>query len=54
MRTLFGAFCADEEDVEVRCMLAFSMLIGSHFIGAEHRSRSRPDVLKLALKRLLA
>jgi hypothetical protein len=35
-------------------MLAFSLFIGSHFIGAEHRSRSRSDVLKLALKRLLA
>jgi hypothetical protein len=30
------------------------MFIGSHFIRAEHGSRSRPDVLKLALKRLLA
>ena len=54
MRSLFGAFCADEEEVEVRCMLAFSMFIGSHFIAAEHGLRSRPDVLRLALKRLLA
>jgi AcrR family transcriptional regulator len=54
MRALFGVFCPDEEDVEVRCLLVFSMFIGSHFIGAEHDSRSRPDVLKLALKRLLA
>ena len=54
MRSLFGVFCADEEEIEVRCMLAFSMFIGSHFIGADHPSRSRPDVLKLALKRLLA
>src|SRR5829696_7098402 len=54
MRSLFGAFCADEEEVEVRCMLAFSMFIGSHFIAAEHGLRSRPDVLSLALKRLLA
>jgi hypothetical protein len=35
-------------------MLAFSMFIGSHFIAAEHGLRSRPDVLRLALKRLLA
>jgi AcrR family transcriptional regulator len=54
MRSLFGAFCADEEEVEIRCMLAFSMFIGSHFIAAEHGLRSRPDVLRLALKRLLA
>src|ERR687898_2312330 len=43
MRSLFGAFCADEDEIEVRCMLAFSMLIGSHFIAAEHGLRSRPD-----------
>ena len=54
MRSLFGAFCPDEEEVEVRCMLAFSMFIGSHFIAAEHGLRTRRDVLSLALKRLLA
>lgn len=54
MRSLFGAFCPVEEEVEVRCMLAFSMFIGSHFIAAEHGRRGRPDVLRLALKRLLA
>jgi AcrR family transcriptional regulator len=54
MRSLFGAFCSDEEEIEVRCMLAFSMFIGSHFIRADHGARGRPDVLKLALKRLLS
>lgn len=54
MRSLFRAFCHDEEEVEIRCMLAFSMFIGSHFIAAEHGSLSRPDVLRLALTRLLA
>ena len=54
LRTLFGAFCADEDDVEVRCLLAFSLWIGPHFIAADHGARSRADVLKLALTRLLA
>jgi AcrR family transcriptional regulator len=54
MRSLFATFCPDEEEVEVRCMLAFSTFIGSHFIAAEHGSRSRPQILSLALKRLLA
>jgi hypothetical protein len=54
MRSLFGSFCPDEEEVEVRCTLAFSTFVGSHFITAEHGPRSRPDVLRLALKRLLA
>ena len=54
MRSLFGAFCPDEDDVEVRCMLFFSLWIGNHFIAADHGARSRADVLKLALRRLEA
>jgi AcrR family transcriptional regulator len=54
MRSLFGALCPDEDDVEARCMLAFSMWIGNHFIAADHGSRSRADVLELAMRRLEA
>jgi AcrR family transcriptional regulator len=54
MRSLFGAFCPDEDDVEARCMLAFSLWIGNHFIAAEHRALRRADVMELALKRLEA
>jgi AcrR family transcriptional regulator len=54
MRSLFGAFCPDEDEVEVRCLLVLSMFIGSHFIAAEHGPRSRADVVKLALGRLEA
>ena len=54
MRSLFGEFCPDEEEVEVRCTLAFSMFIGSHFIAAEHGPRTRAEVLRLALERLLS
>jgi AcrR family transcriptional regulator len=52
MRSLFGAFCTDEDDVEARCILAFSLWIGSHFIAAGHGARSRADVIRLALGRL--
>ena len=52
MRSLFGAFCPDEDDVEARCMLAFSLWIGNHFMAADHDARSRADVLELALRRL--
>ncbi len=52
MRSLFGAFCPDEDDVEVRCMLAFSLFTGSHFIAADHGALSRAEVLELALRRL--
>jgi len=52
LRSLFGTFCTDEDDVEARCMLAFSLAIGNHFIAADHGARSRADVLELALRRL--
>jgi AcrR family transcriptional regulator len=52
LRSLFGAICADEDDAEARCMLAFSLWIGSHFIAADHGRRSRADVLDLARRHL--
>ena len=54
MRTLFGAFCPDEDEVEARCMLAFSVWIGTHLIAADHGAHTRADVLELALRRLEA
>jgi AcrR family transcriptional regulator len=53
MRSLFGEICHDEEDVEARAMLAFSLWIGSHFIAADHGERSRAEVVGLAFGRLL-
>jgi AcrR family transcriptional regulator len=52
MRSLFGAICEDDDDVEVRCLLVFSLFIGSHFVSADHGARSRAEVLELALERL--
>ena len=54
MRSLFGELTSDEDDVEVRCLLAFSLFIGSHLITAEHGSRRRGEVIGLAINRLLA
>jgi AcrR family transcriptional regulator len=54
MRALFGAICSDDDEVEARCMLAFSLWIGNHFVAADHGARSRADVLELALGRLEA
>ena len=53
MRSLFGQFCADEEDAEARSMLAFSLFIGSYFIAARNPEKSRSQVLQLAIDRLL-
>ena len=54
LRSLFGAFCPDEDEVEVRCMLVLSLWIGNHFVAADHGMRSRADVMRLALRRLEA
>jgi AcrR family transcriptional regulator len=54
MRSLFTASGIEEDEVEARCMLAFSLWIGSNFILAEHRGRSRTRVLRLAIDHLLA
>jgi AcrR family transcriptional regulator len=53
MRSLFGAFCPEQNDVEARCILAFSLWIGNHFIAADHPGRSRAAVVDLAFRRLL-
>jgi AcrR family transcriptional regulator len=44
LRSLFGTFCDDEVEVEARCLLGFSLWIGSHFIAADHGTRSRSEV----------
>jgi AcrR family transcriptional regulator len=52
MRSLFGAICKDDDDVEARCLLAFSLFIGGPFITADLAGRSRAEVLELALESL--
>lgn len=53
LRSLFASFCRDEDDIEVRCMLAFSVRVGHHFIAADHGSRSRAEVMELTRRWLL-
>lgn len=54
MRAQFADFCKDADEVEARCMLVSSLWIGNHFIAADHGSRSRAEVMELAIKRVLA
>jgi AcrR family transcriptional regulator len=54
LRMLFGALCADADEVEARSMLAFSLAIGSHFMAADHGARTQADALELAVRWLLA
>ena len=54
LRRLFGALCPDEDEVEARSMLAFSLVIGHHFMAADHGALSHADVVELAVRWLLA
>lgn len=54
LRQLFADFCPDEDDVEARSVLAFSLYVGSHFMAADHGPRSRAEAVRLAAGRLLA
>jgi len=49
LRSLFGAFCADEDEVEARSVLAFSLAIGHHFIAADHGTHDRAEAVELAV-----
>jgi AcrR family transcriptional regulator len=53
LASLFRQFCAEEEDVEARTMLAYSLFVGSYFVAADHGERTRAEVLQLAIDRLL-
>jgi AcrR family transcriptional regulator len=54
LRTLFRALGDDEAEAEARSMLAFSLMIGHHFIAADLGARSHDEVLDLAGRWLLA
>jgi AcrR family transcriptional regulator len=53
LRVLFGAISGSEDEAEARSMLAFSLVIGHHFMAADHGARSHADVLDLAARWLL-
>ncbi|MFD9481117.1 MULTISPECIES: TetR/AcrR family transcriptional regulator [Streptomyces] len=53
LRSLFRDICTDEDDVEVRCLLAYSLRIGEHFIHVDHGARTHAEVMELTKKWLL-
>jgi AcrR family transcriptional regulator len=53
MRPLFAEFCPDQDEVEVRCFIVLSVFIANHFIAAQHDERSRAEVVRLAMRRVL-
>ena len=53
MRSLFGELSSDPEDVEARCLLAFSLFIGNQYIAGSHKGQTRAAVVSAATERLL-
>ncbi|MCZ8380237.1 TetR/AcrR family transcriptional regulator [Mycobacterium sp. CPCC 205372] len=54
LRSLFKQICADDDDADARSMLTFSLFIGSPFIAAQPGDRTRSQMVKLAVDRLLS
>lgn len=54
LRQLFGAICRNRAEVEARSTLAFSLVIGHHFMAADHGASNHADALELAARWLLA
>ena len=54
LRSQLAPFCTDEDELEARCMIAFSVAIADHFIAADHGTRSRADVREVIRRRLFA
>ena len=54
LRSLMAPFCADDDEIEARCLIAFCVAIGNHFIAADHGTRSRADVLDHVTRRLFS
>jgi AcrR family transcriptional regulator len=52
LRALFVGLSTNPAEVEAHCLLTFSLLIGNHYITADHDSYSRTDVLEVALRQL--
>ncbi|QKV96377.1 TetR/AcrR family transcriptional regulator [Streptomyces sp. NA02950] len=50
LRSLFRERYSDEDEVEARCMLSFSLVVGNHFLAADHGGRTREEVYELAVK----
>ncbi|MGH2798235.1 MAG: TetR/AcrR family transcriptional regulator [Solirubrobacterales bacterium] len=53
MRSLFRELCRDEDEAELRCLVAYALFTGTPLITAEGGSRSRADLVRLAQERLL-
>jgi AcrR family transcriptional regulator len=54
LRSKLAPFSPNREELEARCMIAFSVAIGHHFVAADHGTLNRTDVLDMTTRRLFA
>ena len=54
LRSLFAQFCADDDEVEARTLLAYSLFIGAYFVRTKSGKRGRAESMRLAVDLLLA
>ncbi|WP_329621206.1 TetR/AcrR family transcriptional regulator [Streptomyces sp. NBC_01255] len=53
LRSLFRDFCADEDDVEVRCLIVFSLRVADRFMAVDHGGRTPAEMTELTRDWLL-
>jgi hypothetical protein len=54
LRSVIGSLRPNADDVEARCLLAFSLAISNDLINTGHGALERAQVIELALTRILA
>ena len=47
-REAISTICADPDEVEARCLLAFCLAIGKHYLAADHPGHTRAQVVARA------
>jgi AcrR family transcriptional regulator len=53
LRSLFGELFSDEEEVEMRSLVALALFVGVPSTAADHRGRRRGDLYRKAWERLV-
>jgi AcrR family transcriptional regulator len=53
LRTLFSEFCPDEEEVELRCLVAGALSVGYPSTHTDHGIHRRADLYRQAWERLI-
>lgn len=54
LRRLLRPVADNEEDLEARCLIAFSVAVADHLVAADHGPRTRAEVREVIRRRLFA